>query len=555
MARIRKTNKEVPNKMVWYIGGYKRLSKEDLLSGESRSIVSQDFMIDNHINYLLSMGEDVRYTDSYVDDGTSGVYNNNRVSFQRMITDIESGKINAIIVCDLSRMFRNEADQKYYLEYYFPSKKIRVISCSLPQLDTFYDPNAIYRTDVKFHGISNANQPIETSIKIKGRLATRRKMGMFVGSFAPYGYKKDEKNKNQLLIDDEAAEVVRDIFNWFVYEGLSISRIRLRLNDELGIVNPSEYKRLHGLNYKNPSSKNNSTLWNDKTIKTILTSEYYIGNMDQHKTETKFLFDKKIIVPVEEIDEDEYCKNTHEAIIDTRTFEIAQTLLTRDTRTSPKTKKSYMLSGFLACGDCNKSIVAKPRKGKVSYYCSTYLKLSKLKCTCHKYTEDELKDIVLKIIQLQIAISISMKEEIEKIKRSDKINTVSDRIEKLLSSNQTELANSQKLLDASYYDWKNGDISREQYIRIKSNAEDVIEQKKKVIESLLAEKETMASIMTQSNEYLDTFCKYENIKELDRKVLVELIDKVYIYENNEFDTVFNYDDVYKLTLEFIKNNQ
>lgn len=555
MARIRKIKQEKTFSKEWRFGKYERLSKEDLLSGESRSITSQDITINNHINRLIQNGENVKIVETYIDDGTSGMYNNNRISFQRMITDIESGKINAIIVCDLSRMFRNEADQKYYLEYYFRSNNIRIISDSLPYLDTFIDPNGIYKLDVKFQGMYNANQPIETSIKIKERLANRRKLGLFVGSFAPYGYKKNPDNKNKLIIDSEAAQIVHDIFNWFVYEGLSIGRIRTKLNDELGVVNPSEYKRLKGLNYKNPSAKNNSKLWNDKTIKTILQSVYYIGDMDQHKSETKFTQDKKIIVAIDEIDDEEYCPNTHEPVIETRTFDLAQELLKRDTRISPTTKNSYLLSGFVSCGDCNKSMTIKKRNNKLTYYCSTYMKLSKLACTSHSFPEEKLKDTILKVIQLQIALAISMKSEVEKIKRSKKINTVSDRIEKLLLTNQDTLLRSEQLLDSAYYDWKNGDITREQYIRIKINTEENIEQKKQVIASLLSEKEKLQVSIHNKNQYLETFCKYENITELDRKILVELIDRIYIYENRQIEAKFNFEDEYRLTLEFINNNK
>lgn len=554
MARIRKTEEPNKGKDKWLIGKYERLSKEDLTNGESRSITSQDITIENHINNLIAKGENVNVVDTYIDDGTSGVYNNNRVSFQRMITDIEEGKINAIIVCDLSRMFRNDADQKYYLEYYFRNNKIRVISCSLPQLDTFYDPNGIYKLDVKFQGLVNANQPIETSIKIKERLSNWRKQGAYVGSFAPYGYKKDPDDYHALLIDEETADVVKDIYNWFVYEGLSIRKTVERLN-ALGIVNPSEYKRLNGSKYQNPSSNVNSTLWSESTVRKILVRQYYIGNMDQHHSETRFMADKKVVVELDEIDEDEIAKNTHEAIIDKRTFELAQNLFACDRRTSPTTNNSYLFSGFLACGDCKKAMTLKKAKKIIYYYCSTYLKRSKLACTTHSFREDLLKETVLKVIQLQVALAVTMNEQIEEIKKSNKINNISTRIEKLLVSNNTALVKQEIILDSIYFDWKNGDITREQHQRIKNNTEEKINQIKNTITELLNEKTKLQTSIQNNNQFLETFIKYQNITELDRKVLIELIEKIYIYENNQIETCFNYQDEYKLTLEFIQNNK
>lgn len=554
MARIRREENLKGVNQKWLFGKYERLSKEDMLKGESRSITSQDVTIENYINQLILNGENVNVVDTYIDDGTSGVYNNNRVNFQRMIANIEEGKINAIIVCDLSRMFRNDADQKYYLEYYFPSKKIRVVSCSLPQLDTYYDPNAIYKLDVKFQGLINANQPIETSIKIKERLTNWRKQGAFVGSFAPYGYKKDPDNYHNLLIDEEASLVVKDIYNLFVYEGLSIRKTVEHLNT-LGIANPSEYKRLNGFKYKNPSSANNSTLWSEKTVRNILTSEYYIGNMDQHHSKTIFMADRKVIKRIDESEKEDIVTNTHEAIIDKRTFELAQNLLKRDRRTSPTEKKSYLFSGFLECGDCHKAMIVKKTKDIVYYYCSTYLKRSKLACTKHTIREDVLKEAVLQVIQLQIALTLEMKQEIDKINMSNKINKISKRIENLLNSNKTALLKQETILDSAYFDWKNGDITKEQYQRIKNNTEKKVIQIKESIQELLKQKETLESNINQNNEYLETFLKYQNITELDRKILVELINKIYIYENNQIETCFNFDDEYQLTLEFIKNNK
>jgi DNA invertase Pin-like site-specific DNA recombinase len=554
MARIRKEENQIGVKPKWLFGKYERLSKEDMQKGESRSITSQDVTIENHINQLISKGENVDIVDTYIDDGTSGVYNNNRVNFQRMLADIEEEKINAVIVCDLSRMFRNDADQKYYLESYFRSKRIRVISCSLPQLDTYYDPNGIYKLDVKFQGLVNANQPIETSIKIKERLSNWRKQGAFVGSFAPYGYKKDPDNRHNLLRDEEASDVIRDIYNWFVYDGYSIRKIVEHLNS-LGIVNPSEYKRLNGSNYKNPFSDNNSTLWSGSTVRNILKLEYYIGNMEQHRCETMFLADKKVIVPIDESEKEEIVTNTHEAIIDKRTFELAKNLLKQDRRTSPTTNQSYLFSGLLVCGDCHKAMVVKRAKEIVYYYCSTYLKRSKLACTKHTIREDILKETVLKVIQLQIALALEMKQEIDKINHSNKVNKLSSRIENLLNTNKNTLLKQETILDSAYYDWKNGDITKEQYQRIKNNTEEKVTQIKEAILELRNQQEMLKTNIHQNNQYLETFLKYQNITELDRKILVELIHKIYVYEDSRIETCFNFTDEYKLTLEFIKNNK
>lgn len=552
MARIRREEKTGNVKKKWFFGKYERLSKEDILKGDSRSIQSQNMTLDNYLDNLIVDGEDVTIVDTYKDDGASGMYDK-RSEFQKMIADIENGRINAVIVCDLSRMFRNDADQKYYLEYYFREKKTRIISCSLPQLDTFKEPDRIFSMDVKFQAMTNANMLIETSIKIKDKLATRRKQGLFVGSFAPYGYKKHMDNKNQLIIDDEASEVVRDIFNWFVYENMSIHKIVERLN-ELGIPNPTAYKKLKGSKYSN-SNSNNSGLWSDGTVRNILKSEYYIGNMDQHHYKTVFTADRKKVVPLEQDEISEIVQNTHPAIIDINIFELAQKLLSRDRRTAPEKKHNYLFSGFLVCGDCQKSMIAKKAKHINYYYCSTYVKRSKTACTKHTFREDDLEEAVLKCIQLQISLAIDMKEKVDKINSCEEVNHSSKRIESLLENTQSSLVKQQNIQDSLYVDWKNGDISREQHNRLRVKTEEKIQNLNNVIKTLLHERETLKSNMKDSNHYLQTFCKYKNIQKLDSKIMIELIDKIYIYENKSINIKFNFEDEYKLTTEFIENNK
>ncbi len=553
MARIRKNPSEENGKKIWRLGKYLRLSKEDLLAGDSRSIISQDMTLDNHIDNLIRNGEHIVIAGTYVDDGTSGMYDS-RNDFQRAIKDIENGIINGLIVCDLSRMFRNDADQKQYLEYYFREKKTRIISCILPQLDTYYDPDRIYSMDVKFQGMTNANMPIENSLKIKDKLANRRKRGLFVGSFAPYGYKKDHDNKNKLLVDDEAAEVVKDIYNWFVYERMSIRRIVEKLNT-LGIANPTQYKKEQGLNFK--SATDNCGLWSESTVRNILTREYYIGNMDQHHSQTIFMPNRKKVVKLdyEEKDSSELVENTHEAIIELRTYELTQKLLTRDTRTAPTQKHTYLFSGYLVCGDCKKAMIAKKAKNINYYYCSTYLKRSKTACTKHTTREDVLTEVVLKTIQLQVALAVSLREKVDKISKSEKINKTSKRIESLLSSNKNALIKQENIQDNLYIDWKNGDITREQHNRMRMKTEDKIQQLKNEGEELQREKIQLESNVQQNNQYLETFCRHENITELDNKILIELVDKIHIYEKDKIEIKFNFADEYKLTLEFIKNNK
>ena len=162
---------------------------------------------------------------------------------------------------------------------------------------------------------------------------------------------------------------------------------------------------------------------------------------------------------------------------------------------------------------------------------------------------------VLKAIQLQIALAVNLREQVNAIHKMEKVNHSSKRIEDLLKSNQIALTKNENIQDNLYLDWKNGDISQEQHYRLRTKIEEKIEQLKQSNRELLKEKKLLESNLKESNHYLETFCQYQNIKELDSKILIELVDKIYIYENNIIDVKFNFQDEYKLTLEFIENNK
>lgn len=202
--------------------------------------------------------------DIYIDDGQSGT-DYDRPEFQRMLCDVERGKVNCIVCKNLSRAFRNYSDQGYFLESYFPKFHTRFVTLGDPKVDTFTDPEVVSGMEVPISGLMNDRFACKTSNDIRRTFDTKRRRGEFIGAFAPYGYLKDPEDKNHLIIDPDAAEVVRDIFCWYVYGDMKMEKekeerfrgnmskegIARRLND-LGIPNPTAYKRRQGLKYCNP---------------------------------------------------------------------------------------------------------------------------------------------------------------------------------------------------------------------------------------------------------------------------------------------------------------
>ena len=547
MARIRRNSLQEDKIInVWKIGKYIRLSRDDG-SNESESIVNQRKILDEQIPKYFD--SDYYIVDEYIDDGRTGTSDNTRPDFLRLVEDVKCGRINCIVTKNLSRAFRNSANQGKFLEEFIPLYNTRFISLYEPHIDTFLNPEVVHSLEVSITGFMNEQYAYKTSVDVRRTFDTKRKKGEFIGAFAPYGLMKNPDNKNMLIIDDEAAEIVRDIFHWFVDEGMSKSGITKRLN-ELGVPNPTAYKHSKGFKYCNPNVYKNDGLWSERTVLDILLNQMYIGNMVQGKQK---VISYKVHDRINLKEKDWYIvQNTHEAIIDKETFEKAQKLHQRDTRVCPNKRKVYTFSGLLRCADCKKAMTRKSAKNIVYYSCSTYSRKLKTACTKHTIREDVLEKAVLTAIQKQIALVDNLTEIIDEINNAPVIHRESKRINKLLDIKQKELDKLNSLIDNLYMDWRTNEITKTEYKRIKSKFEVQIEQIKEVIANLEKEKAELSTGISVNEPYLQTFLKHKNIDHLERGILVELIDNIYVHEGGGLTIEFNFEDQHKRMLEYIQ---
>ena len=547
MARIRRNSLQEDKIInVWKIGKYIRLSRDDG-SNESESIVNQRKILDEQIPKYFD--SDYYIVDEYIDDGRTGTSDNTRPDFLRLVEDVKCGRINCIVTKNLSRAFRNSANQGKFLEEFIPLYNTRFISLYEPHIDTFLNPEVVHSLEVSITGFMNEQYAYKTSVDVRRTFDTKRKKGEFIGAFAPYGLMKKPDNKNMLIIDDEAAEIVRDIFHWFVDEGMSKSGITKRLN-ELGVPNPTAYKHSKGFKYSNPNVYKNDGLWSERTVLDILLNQMYIGNMVQGKQK---VISYKVHDRINLKEKDWYIvQNTHEAIIDKETFEKAQKLHQRDTRVCPNKRKVYTFSGLLRCADCKKAMTRKSAKNIVYYSCSTYSRKLKTACTKHTIREDLLEKAVLTAIQKQIALVDNLTQIIDEINNAPVIHRESKRINKLLDLKQKELDKLNSLIDNLYMDWRTNEITKTEYKRIKSKFEVQIEQIKEVIANLEKEKAELSTGISVNEPYLQTFLKHKNIDHLERGILVELIDNIYVHEGGGLTIEFNFEDQHKRMLEYIQ---
>lgn len=541
MSRQRTARNSIKN---WNVALYIRLSREDG-NEVSLSIGNQTEMLEK---YVSNSEENFIIYDRYIDDGKTGT-DSDRPNFQRMLNDINDKKVNCVIVKDTSRLSRNYAEAGLYMEQVFVEKKVRFISLSLPTLDSYLRPEEISSIATAMQNVINDDFCRQTSLKVRGVLNVKRSKGLFVGAFAPYGYMKNPGNIYHLIIDENVANNIRNIFKWFIL-GESKNKITFKLNN-LGILNPTSYKKSQGENYCNPHDRFETQLWSTRTISTILQNQMYIGDMVQGKGKVvSYKIHKQIAVPK---DEWFIVENTHEPIIDKQVFYKAQELLKRDIKTVNKKNEVNLFSGLLKCADCKKAMHI-TKNGKYVYYmCKTYKTQSKTFCTRHSIKEQEIIVAVLNTIKVQIALVENFESLIKKIEKASTTKNIIETLINAIKKKGDDFNRVNRIRDNLYRDWKNDDITREDYFRLRQSYDTQLTSLKESLDDLNNQLTTMKSGVKSGNPYFEYFKKYKNIDYLERGLLLELIENIYIKENKEIDIVFKFQDQQKQILMLIES--
>ena len=541
----------------WIVAKYIRLSREDGDDkDESNSVTSQDKILDELIYDLRNSSNDeyVVY-DTYIDDGFSGT-DFNRPDFQRLLQDMKSGKINMVVVKDLSRLGRNYIESGNYIEQIFPLFNVRFVT-KAEDIDSYYKPSTVNNVMVPFKNLMNDEYCRDISNKIILANNARKRNGQYLGSFPLYGYKKDPNDKYKLIIDEEPAEIVRLIYKLFL-EGKGRVTITKTLND-MGVLNPTVYKqKVLGQNYVNSFNMEGNTLWCDTTVSHILKNEMYTGTLIQGKKKMiSYKVHKQVDVPKENWI---VVKNNHEPIIDMETFEKVQDIIKRDTRVKGDgTGEVSLFAGYIRCADCLRAMNKKSTNNKIKtyyyYVCNTYRKKKEGACTKHTIRSDYLEKIVLESIKLQIDLALEMEKMIQKINKSPTRNLYNANIEKMIQSKINELERTKKLKKAVYEDWKLGAITQEEYFEYKTSYENDTINIEENIKYLQEEKKKYEEQILGDNSWIDSLKQKRNITTLTRDIIVELIDCVYIHEGGNITIKFKFADEYNRILEYIKTNE
>lgn len=377
--------------------------------------------------------------------------------------------------------------------------------------------------------------------------------GEFVGAFPAYGYIKNPEDNHKLIVDSESAEIVRKIFEWKVNEGLGNLSICHRLND-MGVLNPTGYKKKKlNQNYTNVKMKQDDYSWGPSTIRNILKNDIYIGNVTQGKRRVKSYKVHK----VEQVPEHEWItvENMHEPIIDKELFEKAQALRQIDTRVQNSGTLS-MWAGILKCADCGRAMhkkYCKNTSGTVYeyYICGTYRKKSNKLCTKHTLKVEELEQSVLEAIKLHIEYLVDTEELLKQINQSSVKKLAKENLNNIKKAKEDEIVRINSLKKCLYEDWKNEDITREEYLTYKQEYEKEIEKLKEIIVNIERQKQKEEKIINRNSKWIENFKKYKNITKLDRDIITELIDYIEVHENKKLTIHFKFMDEFDKILEYI----
>ncbi len=532
-------------KRIYAAAVYLRLSKEDGdVCGEGRkeesnSITNQKRLIHD----FLKGREDIRVFKEYVDDGYTGS-DFLRPSFQEMIKDMEEGKVNLIIVKDLSRFGREYIEAGRYLQKIFPAAGVRFIAVT-----DHYDSLTADRTEksivIPVKNFVNDAYSADLSVKIRSHLESKRGNGEYTGAYVSYGFRKDSSDHNKLVADPVAGENVKRIFRWKL-DGMSNSQIAEKLN-ALGIPAPADYKRSLGIRYRSGFQKSLYSGWSPVAVGRILSNPLCKGMVVQGKKERINHKIKKMAAKPES--EQSIYRQEDLVLIGEKQFDAMQGLLKKDIRTNPGQEGAYLFSGILYCPDCGRQMIRRKttHKGKqtIFYICKTY-NVEKT-CTRHSIKEQELVTLVTEAVKAQAQMAADEEEILKAVGEAmERIPTVS-LTDTRLPELEKELEENAAMLSGLYTDWMDGILSKEEYEEMKvfysgrcGELEGQIKKRRERAgnagEAVRGARQWLGSLKDTGSLLAGT------VGEIRRSLIFSLFDRIWVYEGKRVEFSFLYQD-------------
>ena len=526
---------------------YLRLSYTENHENESDSIANQKKLIEDYVKGH----PDIELVSEKVDDGYSGILFD-RPAFQEMMQDIMEGRVNCVIVKDLSRLGREYIETGRYLRRIFPAYGVRFIAIN-DNIDTAHE-HAGDDLNISMKNLINDAYCHDISVKTRSALEVKRKKGDYVGACPVYGYRKSVENRNQLVVDEYAARVVRDIFRAKI-DRRSAKRIADELN-ALGVLSPLAYKISRGLPHpKGGFADRPDAKWSATTVIRILQDEIYTGTLVQGRQGT---YNHKLRNVIQKPDEEWIrVENAHEAIIRKRDFDLVQHIMGLDTRTAPEGEKVYLFSGLLVCGCCGARMTRKTNtvggKKYIYYHCPTGKKHG---CT-HPVMlrEDDLIQCVLASVQAHIKNVVSVDELLNSISEETINRELVAGCKAQIAENRAQLEQIGVFKAGLYENFVKGMLDKAEYKSLRDGYTERMEELRSAINQLRQEIERVTDRTSERQKWAQQFREFSNMTELDRRAVVTLIQSIRIISKTELKITFRYQMEYEAALQKLSQAQ
>ena len=520
-------------KVLFKAGLYARLSHEKEENIERGTIETQMELMKNYVKDH----EDIVIEEEYYDASFTGT-NFERPDFKRMLEDAKTGRINCIIVKDLSRLGRNYVEMGNYIERVFPFLNVRFIAVT-DDFDSFRPG-----TDLMMPLKNIVNEFYTKDISKKVSTAHRRKWTTdeYMCGFAPYGYLKSKTEKNRIVVDEATAGNVRLIYKLFL-DGKGYTPIAKYLNEQ-GIMSPLMY--LKSLGYQQNVKTNG--VWTKTTVKSILTNQAYIGSA----VHGKVVIEKYNNIPLHATDPSEWVivKNTYEPLVDKEPFEKAQervkeisdAYFAKEFTKHPPNEKN-LLKGKIVCGDCGKGMRLSPRTTKsYVYFCGTFSDGINPACSRHKIDQEEVNKAVFAQISNHMRCCIDALKVIRELNARSSGLKKYDVYEKAITRQRRELEKVNRKFSELYGDYSEHLINESEYLTLKQQYLLKSEALKKEIDNLLVSQNLYSKNYKIDEDWENLINKYLKCRKLNKELADAFVDKVQVFEDGRISVNLVYDD-------------
>lgn len=555
MARKRKTSPakaaqhpselSAPAMQIFDVGIYARLSVLDNGKPDSDSIESQVDIIERYISERPYL----RAVKIYRDNGYTGT-NFVRPAWEDLMDDIQSGKINCVIVKDLSRLGRNYTEAGSLLEKTFPQWGVRFIS-----VNDGYDSATLTSSEelaAALKNIVNDYYAKDISRKACSSLAAKRKKGDYIGSYAPYGYQKDPENKNHLIVDPVTAPIVRQIYLWRAV-GDGYGTITRKLNAQ-GIPSPGRYRYEQGI-ITNNNKKGSALLWNRHALTELLRNIAYIGHLAQGKCRASL----HAGIPVHQTDKSEWdiAYNTHEPIIDEELFQAVQAINEEQSaiykanygKYSHLPKETNPYRKHLVCADCGtqlklvRFIARGGEKGYYSYVCPTFEEHKELRCACRKSIRSNLIDTaVLSALNAQLQLFSDSQKVLNKLLAKNEAIMEKKRENPELKRLEKELSSKESFSVSLYDDWKSGLLTLEEYTFAKEKYQRQLSTIKQQIQELMSVGGVTEQESSRLKDWEKKFRQFSNPEKVTQALVDAFISLIRVSEEGSVTIEFLFEE-------------